>query len=32
MAYASSFFGLSLALGAFVAGIVVGESDLSHQA
>ena len=31
MAYTSSFFGLSLALGAFVAGIVVGESDLSHQ-
>ena len=31
MAYASSFFGLSLALGAFVAGVVVGESDLSHQ-
>jgi CPA2 family monovalent cation:H+ antiporter-2 len=31
IAYASSFFGLSLALGAFVAGIVVGESDLSHQ-
>jgi CPA2 family monovalent cation:H+ antiporter-2 len=31
MAYASSLFGLSLALGAFVAGIVVGESDLAHQ-
>ncbi len=31
IAYASSFFGVSLALGAFVAGIVVGESDLSHQ-
>ncbi|MDP9379750.1 MAG: cation:proton antiporter [Chloroflexota bacterium] len=31
MAYASSFFGLSLALGAFVAGIVVSESELSHQ-
>jgi monovalent cation:H+ antiporter-2, CPA2 family len=30
-AYASTFFGLSLALGAFVAGVVVGESDLSHQ-
>jgi CPA2 family monovalent cation:H+ antiporter-2 len=30
-AYAASFFGLSLALGAFLAGIVVGESDLSHQ-
>lgn len=25
-------FGVSLALGAFVAGVVVGESDLSHQA
>ena len=25
-------FGLSLALGAFVAGIIVSESDLSHQA
>ncbi|MCC6176874.1 MAG: cation:proton antiporter [Chloroflexi bacterium] len=31
MAYVSSFFGLSVALGAFVAGVVVGESDLSHQ-
>jgi CPA2 family monovalent cation:H+ antiporter-2 len=31
IAYASSCFGVSLALGAFVAGIVVGESDLSHQ-
>jgi CPA2 family monovalent cation:H+ antiporter-2 len=31
IAYASSFFGVSLALGAFVAGIVVGESDLAHQ-
>ncbi len=30
-AYASTFFGLSLALGAFVAGVVVGESDLSLQ-
>jgi monovalent cation:H+ antiporter-2, CPA2 family len=30
-AYASTFFGLSLALGAFVAGVVVSESDLSHQ-
>jgi CPA2 family monovalent cation:H+ antiporter-2 len=28
----SAIFGLSLALGAFVAGIVVSESDLSHQA
>jgi CPA2 family monovalent cation:H+ antiporter-2 len=31
MAYLSSFFGLSVALGAFVAGVVVAESDLSHQ-
>jgi CPA2 family monovalent cation:H+ antiporter-2 len=31
LAYAASFFGLSLALGAFVAGVVVGESDLSHR-
>jgi len=31
LAYSATFFGLSLALGAFVAGIVVGESDLSHQ-
>jgi monovalent cation:H+ antiporter-2, CPA2 family len=30
-AYLSTFFGLSLALGAFVAGIVVSESDLWHQ-
>ncbi|HEY8476894.1 MAG TPA: cation:proton antiporter [Chloroflexota bacterium] len=30
-AYLASLFGLSLALGAFVAGVVVGESDLSHQ-
>ncbi len=30
-AYVSSWFGLSLALGAFVAGVVVSESDLSHQ-
>jgi CPA2 family monovalent cation:H+ antiporter-2 len=28
----SAFFGLSLALGAFVAGFIVSESDLSHQA
>ncbi|CAN5444540.1 YbaL family putative K(+) efflux transporter [soil metagenome] len=28
----SAIFGLSLALGAFVAGLVVSESDLSHQA
>ena len=31
LAVAASWFGLSLALGAFVAGVVVGESDLSHQ-
>jgi CPA2 family monovalent cation:H+ antiporter-2 len=30
-AYLSTFFGLSLALGAFIAGVVVSESDLSHQ-
>lgn len=30
-AYAASRFGLSAALGAFVAGIVVSESDVSHQ-
>lgn len=30
-AYISTFFGLSLALGAFVAGIAVGESDLSLE-
>ena len=30
-AYVSSLFGLSLALGAFIAGIVVGESDLSYH-
>jgi len=29
---ASSVFGVSLALGAFLAGAVIGESDLSHQA
>jgi CPA2 family monovalent cation:H+ antiporter-2 len=28
----SEVFGVSLALGAFVAGVVVGESDVSHQA
>ena len=28
----SAVFGLSLALGAFVAGIIVSESDLAHQA
>lgn len=33
IASASTFlFGISLALGAFVAGVVLGESDLSHQA
>jgi CPA2 family monovalent cation:H+ antiporter-2 len=31
LSYGASFFGLSLALGAFVAGVVVSESDLSHQ-
>jgi CPA2 family monovalent cation:H+ antiporter-2 len=31
MAYVASLFGISLALGAFVVGVVVGESDLSHQ-
>jgi CPA2 family monovalent cation:H+ antiporter-2 len=30
-AYVSTLFGVSLALGAFVAGLTVGESDLSHQ-
>lgn len=30
-AYVSSLFGVSVALGAFVAGVVIGESDLSHQ-
>jgi CPA2 family monovalent cation:H+ antiporter-2 len=30
-AFAASLFGISIALGAFVAGVVVGESDLSHQ-
>ncbi|MBX5491074.1 MAG: cation:proton antiporter [Chloroflexi bacterium] len=29
---AATVFGVSLALGAFIAGVVVGESDLSHQA
>jgi K+:H+ antiporter len=33
VAFGSSvLFGVSLALGAFLAGLVVGESDLSHQA
>jgi CPA2 family monovalent cation:H+ antiporter-2 len=33
IASASTFlFGISMALGAFVAGVVLGESDLSHQA
>jgi CPA2 family monovalent cation:H+ antiporter-2 len=33
LAFASSaLFGVSLALGAFLAGAIVGESDLSHQA
>ena len=30
-AYVSTLFGVSLALGAFVGGVIVGESDLSHQ-
>lgn len=30
-AYVASLAGLSLALGAFLAGVAVGESDLSHQ-
>ncbi len=30
-AYASTFFGLSIALGAFIAGVAVGESELSLQ-
>ena len=29
---ASAVFGVSFALGAFLAGLVVGESDMSHQA
>jgi len=29
---ASTFFGVSFALGAFFAGVVLGESDLGHQA
>jgi len=28
---AAEYFGVSLALGAFLAGVVVGESDVSHQ-
>jgi monovalent cation:H+ antiporter-2, CPA2 family len=31
IAYLGSFFGISLALGAFLAGVLVSESDLSHQ-
>jgi CPA2 family monovalent cation:H+ antiporter-2 len=31
-AYASEFFGLSLALGAFVAGLLISESEISYQA
>jgi CPA2 family monovalent cation:H+ antiporter-2 len=31
MAYLSEFFGLSLALGAFLAGLLVSESDISHH-
>ncbi len=30
-AYLSSLFGLSVAIGAFVAGVVISESELSHQ-
>ncbi|HEY7024004.1 MAG TPA: cation:proton antiporter [Candidatus Limnocylindrales bacterium] len=30
-AYVSELFGLSLALGAFLAGLLIGESDISHQ-
>jgi monovalent cation:H+ antiporter-2, CPA2 family len=30
-AWASEQFGLSLALGAFIAGLLIGESDISHQ-
>ena len=30
-AFVASLFGISIALGAFVAGVLVGESDLSHQ-
>jgi len=30
-AYVASLLGLSIALGAFVAGVAVGESDLSHR-
>lgn len=30
-AYAAGFFGLSAALGAFVAGVAVSESDISHE-
>jgi len=30
-AWASEQFGLSLALGAFLAGLLIGESDISHQ-
>jgi CPA2 family monovalent cation:H+ antiporter-2 len=28
---AAEFFGMSLALGAFLAGVVIGESDVGHQ-
>jgi CPA2 family monovalent cation:H+ antiporter-2 len=31
-AFVATLFGVSLALGAFAAGLAVGESDLSHQA
>lgn len=31
IAYVSSLFGLSIALGAFIAGLIISESDLSYQ-
>jgi CPA2 family monovalent cation:H+ antiporter-2 len=31
LSYASEFFGLSLALGAFLAGLLVSESEISHH-
>ncbi len=32
MSFVTSYFGLSLALGAFIAGMVLADSDYSHQA
>jgi len=32
VAFASDYFGISLALGAFVAGLLISESDYAHQA